>query len=289
VLELPSTVTRSSDTLESLTICNRHARARIFLQGAHVLSFRPVGEGEVLWSSVRSQFSPGKPIRGGIPICFPWFGAGSSPAHPAHGFARTTSFECVRAEDSADGATHLRFRLVDSEATRALWPHPFAASVDITVGATLVIAFTIANTGDAPFSFEEALHTYFDVADARRVSVAGLEDAPFLDKVAGGATPTSAPGPIRFEAETDRVYNATTASTRIDDPDLVRSIVIEKEASNSTVVWNPWVAKAARMPDFGDDEWPGMVCVESANAGADRLTLQPGESHKLVLRVGVRR
>jgi glucose-6-phosphate 1-epimerase len=289
VLELPSTVTLCTDSLESLTVCNRHARARIFLQGAHVLSFRPVGEGEVLWSSVRSLFEQGKPIRGGIPICFPWFGAGSSPTHPAHGFARTTPFELVRVEDSADGATHLRFRLIDSEATRSLWPHPFAASVDITVGATLVMAFTVANTGDAPFSFEEALHTYFDVSDVRHVSVVGLEDAPFLDKVAGGVSLSSVPGPIRFEAETDRVYNATTAPTRIDDPGLVRSIVIEKEASHTTVVWNPWVAKAARMADFGDDEWPGMVCVESANAGTDRVTLQPGETHRLELRVGVRR
>lgn len=288
MLSLPPTVTRSTDSLESLTICNRHARALIYLQGAHVLSFRPVGEGEVLWSSVRSHFAPGKPIRGGIPICFPWFGAGATPAHPAHGFARLTPFELVQVEDKDDGATHLRLRLVDSDATRALWPHPFAVSVDITVGKSLVMAFTVANTGSAPFTFEEALHTYFDVADVRNVSVVGLEDAPFLDKVAGGEA-KSIPGPIRFEAETDRVYNATTAVTRIDDPDLVRSIVVEKEASNTTVVWNPWVAKAAKMPDYGDEEWPGMVCVESANAGADKLTLQPGETHKLVLRVGVRR
>jgi glucose-6-phosphate 1-epimerase len=286
---LPTTVTELNESLPSLAVCNRHARARVFLHGAHVASFRPVGEGELLWMSLRSTFAPGKPIRGGVPICFPWFGPHAERADlPVHGLVRLVPWSLTAAEDLPDGRTRLVLDLSSSADTQAIWPHPFALTYTVTVGSTLELALQVKNSGAQPFTFEEALHTYFDVGDVRRCSVSGLEGTRYLDKV-DGAQERAQTGAVTFASETDRVYQGTTAACVIHDPAQGRQIVVEKEASRTTVVWNPWVGKAARMADFGDEEWPGMVCVETANAGAERLTLPPGGTHTLVARIGARR
>jgi glucose-6-phosphate 1-epimerase len=292
--ELPASVTESGEALPSLAIVNRHARARIYLHGAHVASFRPTGEGEILWMSARSSFAAGKPIRGGVPICFPWFGPHAERADlPVHGLVRTLPWSLAAAEDLPDGGTRVRLTLGASAETRALWPHDFELAYTVTVGATLGLALDVRNiegrnVETAPFAFEEALHTYFDVADVRRCSIRGLEGARYRDKVGGGDDHAQA-GAITFDGETDRVYRATTATCVVEDAVQGRRIVVDKSGSRTTVVWNPWVAKAARMPDFGDHEWPGMVCVETANAGTERISLAPGASHLMSARIGVRR
>ncbi len=277
---LPATVTEVASELPSLSICNRHARARVFLHGAHVASFRPVGEAEVLWMSIRSQFAPGKPIRGGVPICFPWFGMHPEGGdRPPHGVVRLSPWTITSADDLPDGQTRLVLGL-DSP--------PFTLAYTVTVGAELELALEVRNTGNAPASFEEALHTYFDVADVRRASIEGLAGAAFIDKTDGSATKTQS-GALTFTAETDRLFQGTTSACTIVDPVLGRRIVVAKKGSRSTVVWNPWVAKAARMPDFGDDEWPSMLCIEAANAADHRVTLAPGASHLLSQTVSVQR
>lgn len=282
---LPPSVTESASHLPSLTICNPHGRARVYLQGAHVAEWRPVGAEEVLWTSVRSAYEPGKPIRGGIPICFPWFGPhASDAAKPAHGFARLRPFSLVSAEDLSDGRTRVALRLTDDEETRALWPHAFALTCTVTVGARLEVELAVTNAGDAPFAYEEALHTYLSVGDVRRATVEGLTGARFVDKADGARVKTEAAA-VSFTGETDRLYVGTDATCVLRDGSLGRAVTIDKAGSRSTVVWNPWVAKAARMADFGDHEWPGMACVETANAADDRVTLAAGETH--VLRVAI--
>jgi len=266
--------------LRRLEITTEHAFAEIYLHGAHVAQFavrrQTVGSGyePVLFLSARSHFADGKPIRGGVPVIFPWFGPREGhPEAPMHGFARTRSWELETVTEQPDGAIAVVLRLEPSDATRALWPEPARASHSpewvlrhrITVGAALTMELEIQNNGPAPLRCEEALHTYFCVSDVRQISVTGLEGAEYLDKADGMRRKRQPLEPIRFTQETDRTYVNTTSHCEIDDPGLNRRILIEKHGSGGTVVWNPWVAKAQAMADFGDDEWPFMVCVETGN------------------------
>jgi D-hexose-6-phosphate mutarotase len=250
--------------------------------GAHVVAWQPAGARPVLFTSAQSEWRPGRPIRGGVPLVFPWFGpkAGDSAA-PAHGFARIREWSVLSATRDAGGACTVELRLNDDAATRAQWPHAFEARLLVRADDRLSLRVEVRNTGTLPFTFECALHTYFAVGDVRRARVHGLEGVEFLDKVDGMKRKRQPHEPIGFTGETDRVYLDTTSTCTIEDPVWQRRIVIEKSGSRTTVVWNPWIAKAKAMADFGDDEWPDMLCVETANANANAMTLAPGSTHAL--------
>ncbi len=256
--------------------------AELYLHGAHLTSWTPAGGRPVIWLSGESLFTEAKAIRGGVPICFPWFGANpAAPAAPAHGFARLAEWVLAGAREQGDDVI-VTLRLTDTPATRAsAWPHRFEALYTVTVGARLSLALTVTNRDTDAVTYEEALHTYLAVDDIRSTAVTGLEGAPFLDQLAGMAIETET-GPIRFAAETDRIYLDTTAATAVTDGSG-RTVALSTGESRSRIVWNPWIAKAASMGDFGDDEWTGMVCVESANVRENRVRLEPGESHTLTV------
>jgi len=258
------------------------AEAHIYLHGAHVAQFAPAGESPVLFMSAQSWFRPGKPIRGGVPVIFPWFGPRQGDASaPAHGFARTRSWAAESISQQPDGAVTVTLRLEPDEETRALWgePNDWVLRHRITVGAALTMELEIENRGGMPFRCEEALHTYFAVSDVQNVAVHGLKNTEYYDKADGMQRKRQGNDAIRFTAETDRTYVNTAAACVIDDPGLRRRIVIEKAASDSTIVWNPWIAKAKAMQDFGDDEWPRMVCVETGNVADNALEIGPGARH----------
>ena len=258
------------------------AEAHIYLHGAHVTHFAPTGQLPLLFMSAQSAFQPGKPIRGGVPVIFPWFGPRQEhPDSPAHGFARTRAWTAESISQKPDGSVVLTLRLEPDEAMRALWgePNDWVLRHRITIAAALTMELEIENRGSAPFRCEEALHTYFRVSDASSVSVQGLEGAEYYDKADGMRRKRQDDAPISFTQETDRTYVNTAAACAIDDPGFERRIVIEKYGSTSTVVWNPWIAKAAALPDFGNAEWPGMVCVETGNVADDTLEIAPGARH----------
>lgn len=260
--------------------------AEVYLQGAHVTTWQPAGEDPVLWVSARSRFEAGVAIRGGVPICFPWFGPHpSDAAAPAHGFARLSQWELTGAhEDAVTGDVTVELRLGDSPATRAsAWPHAFAAVYRVTVGTSLHLELAVTNRDTRDLDVSEALHTYLAVGDVRTVALDGLAGARYVDKVAAGGPEHArqGPEPVRVTAETDRVYAGTGATVTVVDPAGGRSVVVAKDGSRSTVVWNPWVSRARAMADVGDDEWPTMVCVEAANVLDDALVLAPGETHRL--------
>lgn len=262
------------------TITTDRCTAELYRLGAHVTRWRPAGHDEVLWMSSRARFEYGKPIRGGVPICFPWFGGNtpaSDPEGPSHGYARITTWEYLDAgQDDRGVYITLGTRIA-----------PFDLRYTVVFGDTLTMTLEVANPGDAPASFEAALHTYFVISQIKQVRVLGLEGADYLDTAGGGARQmTQDDQPITFDAETDRLYTSKTA-TKIVDPGLSRTITIEKTGSGSTVVWNPWVKKSEAMPDFGDDEWPGMLCVETANAEPNGVVLEPGASHTMTASIGV--
>ncbi len=270
--------------LAVVKVANVRATATIALQGAQVVHWSPVGQHPVIWLSGAARFASGKSIRGGIPLCWPWFGPHpTEPAFPAHGFARTSPWEILETQALADGATRIALRLTHTDATRALWPHAAELECHVTVAAALEIDLVTRNTGSESITIGEALHTYFEVSDVRRVRIEGLEECHYLDKVDGGRRRQQA-GPVTFVAETDRIYLDTVADCLIDDPGLARRIRIRKRGSRSTVVWNPWIEKAARMGDLGEDGYLHMVCVETANAADDVVTIPPGAEHHLAVR-----
>lgn len=260
---------------------NDEARATIALQGAQVIDWTPIGDKPVIWLSSEAKFATGKSVRGGAPVCWPWFGPHpSESAFPAHGFARTVPWEIAETRTLADGSTRLVFRLTGTEASRAQWPHPTQLESHVTVGKTLEVDLVTRNSGAGPVTIGQALHTYFSVGDIRKVSIRGLEDRPYLDKVEGFSRKIQS-GAVTFTGETDRIYLESTGDCMIDDPVLDRSIRIAKRGSASTVVWNPWIDKAAKMGDMGEDGWMRMLCVENANAADDVRVLAPGAEHHL--------
>ena len=283
--ELPGVELTTAHGLPAVRVSTEVASGLLFLQGAHVAAWEPAGRGPVIWMSENAVYAKGKALRGGIPICFPWFGAHPEHKHyPAHGFARTRDFSYKGARRSADGGSQLELVLEHDAQTELLFPHAFALRLRVAFGKTLGLELAVSNTSQQSFSFEEALHSYFCVADVEQASVVGLQGASYADKVQGMARFTESASELRLRCETDRVYDSTATCT-IVDPKAGRAVQIEKADSAATVVWNPWAEKAAQMSDLGADAWPRMLCVESANVGTSRILLGPGETH--TLRVGV--
>jgi len=263
--------------LPLVKITTPSSTAEIHLHGAHVTGFQKNGEPPLLFMSDKSLFAPDKAIRGGVPVCFPWFGP--REGLPAHGFARVTAWEWVATAVLPDGAVRLGFQLPE----KAGGANAFHGDVEfvVTVGESLTLELRVTNTSPEPLSFEECLHTYFLVGDLNAVAITGLKGVAYLDKTDRNARKLESGDSIKIISETDRVYLATTGAVEIDDASLRRTIRVEKSGSASTVVWNPWVAKSRAMPDFGDEEFRRMVCVESGNVGQNNLTLAPGKASVL--------
>jgi glucose-6-phosphate 1-epimerase len=263
-------------------ISNAHAQAAIALQGAHVMTFQPAGEQPVIWLSPAARLLPGKSIRGGVPICWPWFGAhANEPSFPGHGFARTVPWQVVESAALADGSTRITFELPQNAIPAAQWPHACRARLTVTVGKTLAVELTTENSGAAPFTIGEALHTYFAISDVEQMRISGMDGCTYLDKVGIAATRVQE-GDIRIASEVDRIYLDTEADCLIEDAGWNRRIRIAKSGSRSNVVWSPWIEKSAKMGDFGSPTgYRGMVCVESANAAANVVAVAPGATHTL--------
>ncbi len=274
--------------LTQISISTRAAVGEIYLHGAHVTGWNPAGTAPVLFMSGDSLFDAAKPIRGGVPVIFPWFGPRAGHAeHPMHGFARTSEWEVQSVEVGAQNQVDVVLSLPRTTAAQGLFPQPFEARFIASFGQTLSMTLEVRNTGEKPLQFEEALHTYFTLGDVKSSSVSGLAGVTYIDKVDQFARKVQDSAPIRITGETDRVYLATDATCVIDDPAQDRRIEVGKSGSGSTVVWNPWIAKAKGMADFGDEEWQRMICVETANAADDAVTLAPGKTHAMTARVRV--
>lgn len=263
---------------QPLALANDAGIATVYHQGAHVASWTPSRQDPVLFVSRQAQFVEGKAIRGGVPICFPWFGPGrSGDRTPAHGYARTTPWRLISSDDAV--AVFAISEDDFSEEARAAFPYRFACEYTVTVGSTLTLELATTNTGDRPFELEEALHTYLAVGDLRSVSVDGLDGVDYVDKVTGEDS-VRQDGPVTFHGETDRVYRSGEPLV-VSDPVLGRKLHITMSGAANTVVWNPWTQKAKDMGDFADDEWTQMLCIEGANALDDFVTVAPGQTHRI--------
>jgi glucose-6-phosphate 1-epimerase len=268
--------------LPMLELTTAWSTAGIYLHGAHVAQFQKKDEPPLLFLSQCSRFTEGQPIRGGIPVIFPWFGAREGLGQ--HGFARVKAWDLKEFAPAPDGSVSVRFRLPDCPEASAF--HAFTADYIVTVNQALTLQLIVTNQSkDAEFIFENCLHSYFEVGDVTAISIKGLKGLSYLDKVAGFVEKTETSNALRIASEVDRVYLDSTGTVEIFDPRLGRKIVVEKQGSASTVVWNPWIAKARQMPDFGDEEYERMVCVESGNVASNSINLPPGGSSTLTVKL----
>ncbi|HVM46961.1 MAG TPA: D-hexose-6-phosphate mutarotase [Candidatus Acidoferrum sp.] len=264
--------------LPMLQVTTQWSTAEMYLHGAHVTHFQRKDEAPLLFLSQCSRFGPGQPIRGGIPIVFPWFGPREGLAQ--HGFARVVDWDLKEFAPAADGSVSVRFRL--PQCPEAGGFPPFTAEYVVTVNQALTLQLIVKN--DSPeheFLFEECLHTYLAVSDVTAVTVSGLAGATYQDKLASFLEKTETNDAIRIGSEVDRTYLNTTGRVEVLDPRLGRRIHVEKSGSASTVLWNPWISKSQQMPDFGNDEYERMLCVESGNIAANSISLPPGGSSRL--------
>ncbi len=261
--------------LSAVYIENDLAEAVVTLHGGHVVSFAPRGSREILWVSGKSNFAEGKAIRGGIPVCWPWFGGAGQPAH---GLARLSSWIMTGSSENEQGETIVNLAFVPATMDYAF----LLANMKITVGKALTVELKTTNNGDEDFKMSEALHSYFSISKIEQVSISGFDGADYTDAL--DKTEKVQQGDITFTAETDRIYHTGNAA-KIIDPEFYRTILVEKAGSNSTVVWNPWIEKSKKMADFGDEEYHEMLCVEAANAWSGAYVLKAGESHTLMTRI----
>jgi glucose-6-phosphate 1-epimerase len=266
------------------------ANATVYVQGAHLTDWQPKGQKPVLFLSAKSDLSPAKAIRGGVPVCFPWFGPRSDGKKgPSHGFARTEDWELKFAAIVGD-AVRLTWVLGPNAVSRELGFDRFQVAYEMTIGEMLRLQMTVANDSGEPgmpLVFEEALHTYFAVADAEQVEIDGLGETSYLDKVDGMQQKIQRAGALRLTDRTDRVYLNTTATCALRDEAGGRKIMVEKMGSHSTVVWNPWAELTATMSDMEPEGWRGMTCIETANVGESAKTLAPGETHTMRATISV--
>ena len=263
-------------------INNARAHATVSTYAGQLLSYRRKDQQEdLLFVSDKAYYEVGKAIKGGIPVCWPWFGPDpENQGRPAHGFVRNRQWQVSGSESLGDGSTKIILSMTDNDATRALWPHPFRLDIEITVGDSLRVELVTRNTGDDSITISQALHSYFRVGDIGKVSVTGLDGVSYIDKVndAGQKTQT---GPLSINGEVDRIYTGVTGELCIDDSALGRSIAIASSGCSTAVVWNPWVEIAASMADLNDDDYLQMLCVETANAGPETVTIAAGDCYRL--------
>lgn len=280
-------VSSQEQALPTIHSCNSRGNSQVLLQGAQLLEWAPHGQTPVVWLSPNARWSPGKSPRGGVPICWPWFG----PHHiredyPPHGIVRASSWQLIKAILLVSVGHKLHFRWVPDLTHNDYWPFNTPLEVRYTLGDACEIELITRNDSPTTVTVTEALHTYFGVGDVREVTIRGLEEYDYLDKVNRNRRQHQS-GPITISGETDRVYLSTQSDCFIEDPLLNRIIRIEKRGSLSTIVWNPWDEKARRLGDLGETDFLRMVCVESGNVAENRITLKPGEEHRLWVRYSV--
>jgi glucose-6-phosphate 1-epimerase len=271
--------------LARVQITSSFGEGEMYLHGAHVTSWKPAGNDEILFVSSKSRWEEGQAIRGGIPICFPWFrGKSDDPHAPAHGFVRTKTWQLDSIVENkngehAKGVAVTMFTQSD-EHTRKWWPGEFRLVHRVTFGSELRLELICTNTGATPFRFEEALHTYNRIANIQDARLQGLDGVNYLDNTESNKEKTQR-GDVAIASPTDSAYRNTQSEVDLLDANKKRRIRLRKEHSLTTVVWNPWSEGAARLQDLGDGEWRQFLCVEASNIMDAAIHLTPGEEHRM--------
>ena len=275
------------EDLVFMTVSNKYADADICLYGAHVTSFKPRNSMEILWMSPDSSFEEGTPIRGGIPVCFPWFGPHKTdPEKPQHGFARLMYWDLLETATLPSGETMVRLQLCSSEETKTYWEYDFCAEMKIIIGTTLNVTLKVTNTSDVPFEYTCALHSYFSLSAIENLSIEGLEGTNYFNQLTG-ENGVQKEYFLHIQEPLTRHYLGTETPVVIEDSAFNRRIKVDKSGSRVTTVWNPGEETCAKIGDLPDDAWETFVCVEATNAFDFAVQLAPGESFETSAIIGL--
>ncbi|WP_428618757.1 D-hexose-6-phosphate mutarotase [Shewanella sp.] len=274
------TIKKHPQGLEYVEVDTDLCQARIFMQGAQIERFQPKGQAPLLWVSSADDFQPGSGIRGGIPVCWPWFGMHENPQWPQHGFARTRLWQ-LDAVQMQDQAVELKFSLTVDDADKQYWPHQSRVELIFNLSDSLSVRLVNTNLGKTPFSLTQALHTYFPIEDIHQLKASGFSGANYIEFGEGPYTQDG--DEVRFDRETDRVYSQLGDCQLLHTPN--GTIEVRRENSHSAILWNPWIDKSKRLSRFNDKDYLTMVCLEAANVLDDNVTLAPGESHTLATHI----
>ena len=270
-----------------ITIANKYADAEICLYGAQVISFTPLNRMDLLWLSPESRFEIGTPIRGGIPVCFPWFGPHKTDSEkPQHGFGRLMNWDVDQTASLPNGETFIKLKLCSSDATKAYWPYDFCAELTIVVGQKLSVALHVTNTSSEAFEYSSALHSYFGVSSIENIAIEGLQNAKYHSQLEPGDFVQETPD-LKIEKAETRHYYGTKSTCVISDPIFRRRVSIEKSGSTNTTVWNPGEEACLKIGDIPDDGYLTFVCLETVNAFDGSVKLNPQESHETVAIIGL--
>ena len=273
-------ISEGNGGLPRIRITGSRVEGEMYLHGAQVTSWKPAGSDEVLFLSTKSRWQEGRAIRGGIPICFPWFRAkADDPKAPAHGFVRTRNWRLESIVEE-DAGVAISMSTESDNQTRHWWPAEFRLVHRVVFGPELTLELTCTNTGTPDLHFEEALHTYNRVSDVAKARLQGLDAVQFLDNMDSNAVKIQH-GDVTIASATDNAFMGTQKDVDLIDPKLHRRIRLKKANSLTTVVWNPWREAAARLGDLGDGEWTQFLCAEASNILDASVTLAPGEEHTM--------
>ena len=273
----PSVTIEQSETgLEFIKVASEFCDATIFLQGAQITEFTPTGKKPLLWVSKQEDYQEGKGVRGGIPICWPWFGVSQNEGWPAHGVARTGLWRAEQVKEE-ENSIYISLSLPMNQIDEKYWPHKTKLLVEFVLSTSLEVRLTTTNLDNETLNFTQALHTYFPTPAIEETKVDGLQGSKYIEF---GEGPFEQHDLVSFARETDMVYTQAQDTQRIITPDGI--IEVSRENSRSCVLWNPWIDKSKRLSNFADDEYHVMLCLEAANVLEDSVELAPGDKHTLV-------
>ncbi|MCQ8879716.1 D-hexose-6-phosphate mutarotase [Pseudoalteromonas shioyasakiensis] len=268
-------IEQSHSGLEYINVASDFCSAKIFLQGAQLTEFTPNGKKPLIWVSSEEDYQEGKSVRGGIPICWPWFGVNPNPDWPIHGVARTSLWRAGEVSEQ-DNEVRVSLTLPMTQVDETYWPHKSTLKVEFILTNKLEVRLTTTNLSEQTITFSQALHTYFPTPAIEDTTVDGLQGAKYIEF---GEGPFEQDAQVGFARETDMVYTQAGETQRIITPDGI--IEVSRENSNSCVLWNPWIDKSKRLSNFADDEYHTMLCLEAANVMDDSAVVEPGQSHTL--------
>lgn len=268
-----------------LSITNQHASSQISLYGGQVLSYQPTSaEHDLLYVSPNAYYEAGKATKGGIPVCWPWFGKDpDDKGRAAHGFVRNRLWELTTARALPDGGTAVTMTLYDTPETQAIWAYSFRLRLKVVIGENLTLALQTINHDVKPFTLTQALHTYFAVGDVEAVQLQGLDAVSYLDTTEADWSEKKQAGAVTVGEEVDRIYQQSPSELCLQDVAWQREVMIRSMGSTSTVVWNPWETLSVQSGDLPDDAYKNFICVETTNAAADSVLLEPEQSHTLAV------
>lgn len=280
------------DELNCWRISHSGAELLVAQQGAQILSYQRAGEKPLIWLNDQAVFKHGKPVRAGVPVCWPWFGVFARNPQPvqamltspegagSHGLVRAMDWQLQAIDSSTDDNLRIDFTLPEAEGKLPGWPHKVALKLSIILGDHLSVSLTTTNLGDDDVAISQALHSYFAVSDVRDVHVEGVAGLDYIETLENWEVRKQA-SELRFAGETDRIYKQVPAQLTIVDPAWKRRVRLTSSGANAAVIWNPWTDRAEQLSDMADDGWQRMLCIETANVMDDIVVLLPGAEHTL--------